>query len=454
MRTKPSTSPGERTPRGIIIAAPASGSGKTTVTLALLRALRNAGLRVASAKAGPDYIDPAFHTAASGQPCYNLDTWAMRGDTLARIINGLGRSADLIVAEGVMGLFDGAPDGRGSAADLARRTGWPVLLVVDCGGMAASIAALAQGFASFDPGVHVDAVFLNRVGRPAHAELLKAALQAAGLQSAGYLTRDEGLALPDRHLGLVQAQEHGNLEAFLERAALALEAGTDLDTLVDRAAPMAPGSALEGTAANERQPALSPLGQHIAVARDEAFAFLYPHLLDAWSHAGASLSFFSPLANERPAPSADAILLPGGYPELHGETLAAAYRFRAAMGDAARSGKTIYGECGGYMALGRALIDREGRSHEMCGLLPVTTSFESPRLHLGYRQLEVITPAPDALTSAFYRGHEFHFASEVENESDTPLFRARTATGEALGAAGARNGTAAGSYMHLVDRFD
>ena len=205
--------------RGVIIAAPGSGSGKTTLTLALLRVLRDAGVSIASAKVGPDYIDPAYHTAASGRTCHNLDTWSMSDRTLSALIADLQRDSSTIVVEGVMGLFDGAPDGRGSAADLSRRTGWPVVLVVDASGMAASVAALVNGFMSFDSGVEVVGAIFNRTGSARHGELLRRAMQPVGIPVFGCVTRSTCLELPDRHLGLVQAREHPDLEGFLARAA-------------------------------------------------------------------------------------------------------------------------------------------------------------------------------------------------------------------------------------------
>ena len=303
--------------RGIIIAAPGSGSGKTTLTLALLRRLRDSGVSVASGKVGPDYIDPAYHAAASGRTCHNLDTWSMSDRTLSALIADLERDAAAIVVEGVMGLFDGAPDGRGSAADLSRRTGWPVVLVVDASGMAASVAALVHGFTSYDPAVDVAGVIFNRTGSARHGELLRRAMQPVGIPVFGCVTRSECLELPDRHLGLVQAREHPDLEGFLARAAERIGREVDTGALLAAARParVEPSEGGHG---------LPVLGRRLAVARDDAFAFCYPYVLDAWRRAGCELSFFSPLDDEPPAEDADAVYLPGGYPELHGARLAGA----------------------------------------------------------------------------------------------------------------------------------
>ncbi len=270
--------------RGLLIAAPASGSGKTVITLALLRHLRRAGLTVASIKAGPDYIDPAFHAVASGRPCLNLDSWAMRRETLADLAAQAGAGAELVLGEGVMGLFDGAPGGAGSTAELATLTGWPVVLVVDASGMAASAAALLHGFLSYRPEIPIVAVIFNRVGGEGHARLLQEACAPLGLPILGCVPRRDALVLPDRHLGLVQASEHRDLEAFLEGAAALVAEHVDVDALTRIARPARlPPAAPAG-------PALPPLGQRIAVARDTAFAFAYPFVLDGWRAAGAEIA--------------------------------------------------------------------------------------------------------------------------------------------------------------------
>ncbi len=430
----------------IVIAAPASGSGKTTVTLALLRAYRDQGLHAASCKAGPDYIDPAFHAAASGRPCRNLDPWAMRREMLAMLIDEAGRGADLLLVEGVMGLFDGANDGSGSTAELAALAGWPVVLVIDAGGQGASIAALAKGFRDFRPGVDVAAVIANRVGGVRHRAILEAALAAVGLPLLGALPRDKALALPERHLGLVQAREHGELEAFLERAAECAAAHVGLAKLTLLARP-------SRLAAPPSSPArIPPLGQRIALATDDAFAFAYPHLLEGWRAQGAELVAFSPLADEAPATDADAVYLPGGYPELHAGRLAGNGRFLAGLSAAAARGAVLYGECGGYMVLGERLTDAAGQSHAMAGLLALESSFAAGRLHLGYRALKLAAHSPLGPSGSAFRGHEFHYATVVREGAAAPLFTATDASGRTLGALGAVSGRVAGSFIHLVDR--
>jgi cobyrinic acid a,c-diamide synthase len=432
---------------GLLIAAPASGSGKTVLTLGLLRAFRNRGLAVASVKCGPDYIDPAYHTAASGRPCANLDTWAMSPGLLADLARRAAEGAELVLGEGVMGLFDGAPDGRGSTADLARATGWPLILVVDARGLGASAAALVHGYMSYRPETRLAGLLFNRVGGAGHERLLNRACEPLGLPILGAVPRDDGLGLPERHLGLVQAGEQADLEAFLDGAAGLITRSVDLDGLAALAGP----ASLE--AAAPRSP-LPPLGQRIAAARDLAFAFAYPFVLDGWRAAGAEVSAFSPLADEAPEPSCDAVYLPGGYPELHGGRLAANDGFLSGLRAAAERGAAIYGECGGYMVLGRGLVDGDGRRHPMAGLLPLESSFAERRLSLGYRQIEVLEDGPLGPKGSRYRGHEFHYATTLSGEGGAPLFATRDSEGRARGGAGARAGRVAGSFVHLIDRDD
>ena len=419
--------------KALVIAAPSSGCGKTVITLGLLRALRHRGLRVASAKVGPDYIDPRFHEAATGRPCFNLDPWAMDKAQICTLLRSLSGDADIIVIEGVMGLFDGPDGAAGSTADLASSLGLPVILAVDARHQAQSIAALVHGFSTFRPDVSVAGVLLNRVASDRHAAILHGAL---GHKVLGTLRHDDSLVLPSRHLGLVQAEENQDLETFIETAALAVARETVLDRILEIAGQLVGESVI--------REALPPLGQRIAIARDSAFAFAYPHLLHQWHRSGASLSFFSPLANEPAEPDADAIFLPGGYPELHAARLSANAAFLASL---RMSKGLIYGECGGYMVLGEALVDARGTSHAMAGLLPVVTSFANRKLHLGYRQL---TPEPGAPWSSPLRGHEFHYSSIVQEGAADRLFSARDAAGRDLAPMGLRRGKVMGSYAHAI----
>ncbi len=425
--------------RGVLIAAPASGVGKTTVTLAILRALARRGADVAGAKSGPDYIDPAFHAAATGRPSVNLDAWAMQAGTLRAL--AAAAPGETLVVEGAVGLLDGGGTAaRGSAADLAAALGLPVVLVLDAAKAAASVALAPAGLAALRPDLRLAGVILNRIGSPRHLALATAALARAGVPLLGHLPRDAALALPERHLGLVQATEHDGLDALLDAVADRAEAGIDLDALLASAMPLTPPQGPPRL--------LPPPGRVVALARDAAFAFAYPHLLDGWAAGGAAIRPFSPLADEAPDAAADAVLLPGGYPELHAARLAAAARTRAGLAAARDRGAWILGECGGYMTLGERLIDAEGRAHRMMGLLPVETSFARRRLTLGYRRLIPRAGTPWAGPVA---GHEFHYATLAAEAGDLPrLFDAEDADGAHLPAMGLRAGRVMGSFAHLI----
>ena len=417
---------------GFIIAAPSSGSGKTTITLGILRAFKRLGVDIRGAKSGPDYIDPRFHEAASGMPCFNLDAWAMSPERITSLAAG----ETPLVIEGAMGLFDGAPpDGRGSVADLARQLCLPVVLVVDASRIAQSIAPMVIGFAQFDSDVHVAGVILNKVGSARHETILRRALMPSGLPVLGAIPRSEGVVQPSRHLGLVQAQEREDLDVFIESAADLVANNIDLDLLSGLSQPLP---------TTETARKIAPPAQRIAIARDNAFAFAYPHLLQDWQSQGAEISVFSPL-NDDPVPECDFIFLPGGYPELHAGHLAQTRSFMPSLREAAAHTQ-IYGECGGYMLLGDGLVDTGGTQHQMAGLLRLETSFEQRKLHLGYRQLQATT----GLFAGTWSAHEFHYASTL-NATGTPLFQAQDAQNIALPAMGLTLGNVAGSFAHIID---
>ncbi|MEE3361472.1 MAG: cobyrinate a,c-diamide synthase [Pseudomonadota bacterium] len=429
--------------KGLLISAPSSGTGKTTVMLGLLRALADDGLAVQPFKSGPDYIDPAFHQAACGRPSFNLDGWAM-GPKLWQAISARAKGADICVAEGSMGLFDGVAtrgqQGFGSSAETAQAMGWPVVLVLDVGGQAQSAAATALGFRSYLPDLPFAGVILNRVASPRHERLTRLGMERAGLPVLGVLPRRGDLTLPERHLGLIQAVEHPDLDAAIADYATFLRDHVDLDAL--RAA--AAGHALPQTpSALPKPPA-----QRIAIARDAAFSFTYPHLLEGWHDAGAEILPFSPLADEAPAADADIVWLPGGYPELHAGQLAAAETFRAGVRRHAET-RPVHGECGGYMALGEALIDKNGTRHQMLGLLGLVTSYEKRKFHLGYRRAVLQAPLPGFAVDTALRGHEFHYSTILE-QPDAPLAEVRDADGNLVPETGSHRGHASGTFFHLI----
>lgn len=429
-------------PPGLLVSAPSSGTGKTTVMLGLLRALADDGLTVQPFKSGPDYIDPAFHRAAARRPSFNLDSWAM-GAGLWSAIAAQAAGADITVAEGSMGLYDGVARpgelGHGTSAETARRMGWPVILVLDVSGQAQSAAATALGFRRYEPDLPFAGVILNRCASPRHERLTRLGMERAGMPVLGVLPRRGDLSLPERHLGLIQAVEHPDLEAAIAGYAAFLREHVDLAAIRAAAAaapPAAPG------------PLPRPPAQRIALASDAAFSFTYPHLLAGWRAAGAEILPFSPLADEAPDPAADLVWLPGGYPELHAGRLAAADRFRAGLRRHAET-RPVHGECGGYMALGAALIDKDGTRHAMAGLLGLVTSYEKRKFHLGYRRATLRAPMPGHGPGAALRGHEFHYCS-ILDQPDAPLAAVTDAEGAEMPETGSLRGTVTGTFFHLI----
>jgi len=433
------------TARGLIIGAPRSGTGKTTLTLAMLAAFKRRGVAIRAAKSGPDYIDPAFHAAATGAPSVNLDSWAMSPSQLATLATDASQGAELVIIESSMGLFDGVdtePGRRGAGADLAARLDLPVLLTLDVSGQSQTAAAVARGFVGYAPGVTIAAVLLNRVASDRHKAGVTTALARIGLPILGAVPRDERFSLPERHLGLVQAGEHPALQRLLDRLADLAEAHIDLDALARLARPLTPPATNATTT-------LAPPGQRIALATDAAFSFIYPHHLQEWRRAGCEIHCFSPLADEPPPDGCDVCWLPGGYPELHAGALAAANRFGDGLRRFAET-RPVHGECGGYMVLGERLEDAQGVSHLMTGLLGHATSFARRKMNLGYRRVTLLAGAPIGAPGATIRGHEFHYASVLDRGPDDPLVTLRDALGRDLGTGGGRRGHVTGTFFHAI----
>lgn len=434
---------------GIVISAPRSGGGKTTLALGIMRALTRRGFTIAPVKCGPDYIDPAFHAAAAGRPGVNLDSWAMPPAQLLHILERSTRDADLVVVEGAMGLFDGirAPPGRsGSAADVACALGFPVVLVLDVKGQSQSAAALALGMAMFDTRLSIAGVVLNRVASERHRDLLMSGFANLDIPVIGALPARAELSLPERHLGLVQASETASLDCMLESLAAVVAQHVDLDRIVEFARGSKQG-------ANPDVCRIAPPGQRIAVASDVCFSFIYSHVIDAWRDSGAEIRFFSPLADESPALDCDVCWLPGGYPELHAGVLASAQRFRASVQAFSRT-RPVHGECGGYMVLGNAIVDPEGTSHPMLGLLDVVTSFNQPRRVLGYREAALLQDGVLGPRGSRWRGHEFHYAVERCRGSDEPFLQLTDPSQGATTFAGHRRGLVSGSFFHMIAPVD
>ncbi|PZU25468.1 MAG: cobyrinic acid a,c-diamide synthase [Shinella sp.] len=435
------------TAKALIIGAPRSGSGKTSLTIGLLRAFSRRGVRVRGVKTGPDYIDPGFHAVATGREGLNIDTWAMDPAMASHLLKRAAQDTDLLLIESAMGLFDGIPgkpNRSGAAADLARALDIPVLLALDVSGQSQTAGAIACGFMHYDRGVRIAAVALNKAGSDRHVRLAGDAILALGVPLVGAVRRDAALVLPERHLGLVQASEHPEMETHIERLADAAEAGLDLDAILNVAAPLV----LPTASADKIMP---PPGQRIAIAEDRAFTFLYPHLRQGWRDQGAELVPFSPLADEAPHTDCDFCWLPGGYPELHAGALAAADHFREGLARFA-STRAVHGECGGFMVLGESLTDAAGVTHRMTGLLSHATSFATRKMNLGYRQARLLEDGILGGKGTVIRGHEFHYARITDPGRDAPFALIADGEGREIGPAGGQRGRVTGTFFHAIAR--
>jgi cobyrinic acid a,c-diamide synthase len=436
----------ERAPGRLVIAGVTSSAGKTTLTCAILAALRRRGQRVQPFKAGPDYIDPGHHALAAGRPSRNLDSVLLTPATLQALFARAAAQADLALVEGVMGLFDGrhGGDAEGSTAQVARLLDAPVVIVIDVAKTARTAGAIALGCTLYDPALRVAGFILNRVGSPTHARAAAEAVEAAtGRPVLGAFPRDAALALPERHLGLVPPAETAPDGSFMDRLAAAAERYLALDRL--RAA--AETRPLAAPADGPFPPEPLPPRATIAVALDRAFNFYYEDSLDLLRAWGADLVPFSPLADRALPPGTQGVYLGGGFPELFAAELAANSPMHAALHAAARWGLPIYGECGGLMYLGRTLTDLDGRRHAMVGLVPLESAMQRASLALGYRSVTALRPSPILERGAAVRGHEFHYSDLL-----TPLPEA-TAAYRIAERDGAPEGYAAGhilaSYVHV-----
>lgn len=426
---------------GFLIAAAQSGSGKTTVTLGLLRALRNAGLKVQSFKCGPDYIDTGFHEIAAGEKSINLDTWMMEEQGVLSAWSRHCQNCDVAIVEGVMGLFDGRKPGKleGSSADVSRLLSLPVLLVVDAKGMSGSIAPLVAGYTNFNTEVTIAGVIANNVGSANHAALLKESLTLAGLPPlVGHLLRDDSFAFPSRHLGLIPFLESSGDEQRIENVADAVECTINLELLLEC-------TQMERPKAQNIKPR-AVKGKRVAVAYDEAFHFYYEENLAKLRASGCEVVRFSPL-RDTTLPEADWVYLGGGFPEIYAEQLAENVAMREAIKEYAESGGTIFAECGGYLYLGNEVLV-EGNSYPMCGVINAVATLHEKRQALGYRTMDLLDNLPFAVKGEILRGHEFHYTSMELQRSYDPLFRVTNSRG-AVSEAGISYKNVRASYLHL-----
>ena len=395
----------------LVIAGTSSGVGKTTVTLAILAALRQRGRRAQAFKAGPDFIDPSHHSAATGRPSRNLDGWMLGADRNREIFLRAAADADISIIEGMMGLFDGSSPVNeiGSTAEIAKQLDAPVLLVIDGSAMARSAAAMVSGYAQFDPALRVAGVLFNRVSSEGHYQLLKEAVeQHTNVAVVGYLRPDQAVTIADRHLGLVTAMEQGTGELY-DRLAKAAAETIDLD-LVEALAQSAGNLEASSVSPSVTRRAEKPV--RVGVAYDPAFCFYYQDNLELFEAAGAEVVKFSPL-NDQVLPDVTMLYLGGGYPELYGEKLTGNIAMREAIRAFAERGGTIYAECGGMMYLTQAIRDFKGQSHDMVGLFPAEAVMKKSGLTLGYRTVELSQTCILGVSGVIARGHEFHYSTLV-----------------------------------------
>lgn len=417
---------------GFLIAAASSGSGKTTLSLGLMRALRRRGHRVQPFKCGPDYIDTWFHRLATGRDSVNLDLYMSSPEHIRNLATRYGADADICVAEGVMGLFDGFSRREGSSADVAKRLGLPVILLVNAASTSYSVAATIYGFSRFDTDMNIVGVIFNRVASPTHYASLRDACADARVECLGYLRRDNTLTVPSRHLGLSMGEVE-DIEDFINHAADAVEDGVDIDRLLGITAGISfPSTGSPGAARQE----ISPSACRVAVARDNAFNFIYRANIDSLRDAGCAVTEFSPLADSR-LPDADFVYLPGGYPELYARRLSENESMRRSIGEYVERGGRIWAECGGLIYLCK---DIDGAP--MCGVFPLRCTMNDARLTLGYRTV-------DFGSGKSLRGHEFHYSRLLDSEAMPSVATQTGIRGKAVGTAVYRRNNALASYTHL-----
>jgi cobyrinic acid a,c-diamide synthase len=451
----------------ILIAGTSSGVGKTTITMGLIAALRRRGWQVQPFKAGPDYIDPTYHTLAAGRPCRNIDTWMAPPDRALALYAKATQSCDIAVIEGVMGVFDGFSytDEEGSSAQIAKLVQAPVLLVLDVGKMARSAGAIALGYTRFDPDLNIVGFIINRCGSPGHYQGVKQAIeQTTSLPVVGWLPKQAELHIPERHLGLVPTDERGDLTQFIGLAADLVERYFDLDKIIALSATSTYPQKIE---VSSLTPAPSPSGGEgefslsavshkftntslkIAVARDAAFSFYYEDNLDSLRENGAEIVFFSPQQDHALPEGTAGLYLGGGFPEIYAAQLAANQSMLAAVRRAAAASMPIYAECGGFMYLTQGIIDLEGQFYTLAGLIPGKTHMQPRLMSLGYRLVE--SPGGNFLLpqGASARGHEFHW-STWDSSTVAPAWHIRPRQGEKEGKpSGYAKDNLIGSYVHL-----
>ncbi|TCP55789.1 cobyrinic acid a,c-diamide synthase [Tumebacillus sp. BK434] len=432
----------------LVIGGTGSGVGKTTLTLGLMAAMKRRGLNVQGFKCGPDYIDPTYHTAVTGRPSRNLDTWMVAPDVMREVFWRGSAGADISIIEGVMGFYDGKDPktDQGSTAEISMLLGAPAILLVNIASMARSAAAIVKGFATLTEGVQIAGVVANQGGSAGHIKLAKTAIeQECSLPLLGGFVRQEGIAIPERHLGLVPAIERGELTPLFDKLADLVEDALDVDAILNiaRSAPdlaPAPGTIFGKTTA------AAPVTK-IAVARDAAFNFYYQENLELLEQNGAELLFFSPLAGERVPAEADGLYIGGGFPEEFAAELAGHEAVRADLKRRIEAGLPTLAECGGYMYLCNTITDREGATYEMTGLVPGSVKMQSRLAALGYREVTALGDTFLFAKGEQARGHEFHYSTLAEEGEFPAAYFIKGLRGEK--AEGYCTGQLVAGYTHL-----
>ncbi|MCL5256278.1 MAG: cobyrinate a,c-diamide synthase [Chloroflexi bacterium] len=433
----------------VVIGGATSGVGKTTVVIGIVEALSRQGKRVQTFKCGPDYIDPSYHTMASGRPCRSLDTWMLSANAMVELFERAATSVDIAVIEGVMGLYDGrsGQNGAGSTAEIAKTLNAPVILVVDAGKTARSAGAIVLGYKQFDPEVQLSGVILNRISSATHLKEVRHSVEsAAGIPVIGYLPKDSGMALPERHLGLVPAAEKDESAGIIGKIGRRIQETVDLEVLMDLAQRAGPPANLPPAGLF---PAASvSAATRIAIAQDRAFSFYYEDTLDLLRAWGAELVPVSPLEDPELPPDVGGVYIGGGFPEMFAGELGANESFRRSLAKAATGGLPIYAECGGLMFISEGIVDLEGKQFPMCGLVPGWSKMQKKCVRMGYVAVEALKDSVSARKGWHLRGHEFHW-SILEGGGASPAYRKIQPDNSLEGVIAGPQENILGTYLHL-----
>ena len=427
----------------LVIAATQSGSGKTTITTGIIAALRRRGLIVQSYKIGPDYIDPGYHSLASGRSAHNLDSWLVSNDKLKEIFIQTSQNADIAIIEGVMGLYDGGRNGISSTAEIAKLLNAPVILVIDAKSMGASAAAVALGFREYDRDVNFAGVILNRIGSDNHKKMIEEALSEINIKSFGEIKRDNNLKTPERHLGLLPTSEN-ETEELIKNIAGAINSQVNIDELIE-IAKTAP--ALYFKNAPKFRIPNTTFRIKIAVANDEAFNFYYPESLRVLEDLGAEIVKFSPLQDKN-IPNVDGLIIGGGFPEMFAAQLEANISMRESIKTAVSKGLPTFAECGGYMYLMNEVIDFEGKSYKMVGAINNSAKMNNKLQMVGYVEAKLINDCILGKAGDVFHAHEFHFSNELNNNGQSALKCVKMRNDEKY-FAGFVNDNIVASYLHI-----